>query len=119
MNPELSRKWWQFWIRKPKPKPSDVQVPNFLGVLDRMWEQVYRDTPTETPFLSLDDLQEDPYAEQRRRFLKQQKEGHISMRQYHACVQISRLTEDGMISKQEAVDRYSELFPLKELRTDA
>jgi hypothetical protein len=40
-------------LSAPKRRPIDYESPNFLGVLDRMWKQVYADSPTETPFMKM------------------------------------------------------------------
>ena len=100
MNPELSPKWWQFWIKQAKPVPVEPQRVTVME--DESW---YPDL----------EQQGSPWADQRARFLKQRNEGGITMGQYHSAVDISRLAEADMITLREAEVRFKRLFPLKEL----
>ena len=102
--PELSGKWWRRY-RAPTKEATERKIAD-----------LYRDSPTETPFLNMiDPMRADPYGEQRAGFLKQRNEGRITMGQYHSAMDISRLAEAQMITQQQAVVRFQRLFPLKEL----
>lgn len=92
------------WIGMGPGEPEPPEEPYTI-------EDLYRDSPTETPFHKM--IPEVTPDTQRKRALDQMREGGISMRQYHALSDIINRLELGLITEDEARDLERKLFPLR------